>query len=88
MTTREWALCRRSSERARPSVVAFLEAALAHYKALGVTIKRLITDNGPVFRSKLFVGYLPSPSYQAHVHWSISLTNQWQGQRFIQTRLH
>lgn len=37
-----------------PSVVAFLEAAVAHYKALGVTIKRLITDNGPAYRSKLF----------------------------------
>lgn len=38
----------------RPSVVAFLEAAVAHYKALGVTIKRLITDNGPAYRSQLF----------------------------------
>lgn len=38
----------------RPSVVAFLKAAVAHYKALGVTIKRLITDNGPAYRSKLF----------------------------------
>ena len=38
----------------RPSVVAFLEAAVAHYEALGVTIKRLITDNGPAYRSKVF----------------------------------
>jgi transposase InsO family protein len=38
----------------RPSVVAFLEATVAHYKALGVTIKRLITDNGPAYRSQLF----------------------------------
>jgi transposase InsO family protein len=38
----------------KPSVVAFLLAAVAHYKALGVTIKRLITDNGPAYRSQLF----------------------------------
>lgn len=38
----------------RPSVVAFLQAAVAHYRALGVTIKRLITDNGPAYRSQVF----------------------------------
>lgn len=38
----------------RPSVVEFLQAAVAHYQALGVTIKRLITDNGPAYRSQLF----------------------------------
>lgn len=38
----------------KPSAVAFLEAAVEHYKALGVTIKRLITDNGAAYRSKLF----------------------------------
>ena len=36
------------------SAVAFLEAAVAHYAALGVTIKRLITDNGAAYRSRLF----------------------------------
>ena len=38
----------------KPSVVAFLLAAVAHYKALGVNIKRLITDNGPAYRSQVF----------------------------------
>lgn len=38
----------------RPSVIEFLHAAVAHYRALGVTIKRLITDNGPAYRSQLF----------------------------------
>jgi transposase InsO family protein len=36
------------------SAVAFLQAAVAHYAALGVTIKRLITDNGSAYRSQLF----------------------------------
>lgn len=38
----------------RPSVIEFLHAAVAHYRALGVTIKQLITDNGPAYRSQLF----------------------------------
>ena len=36
------------------SAVDFLKAAVAHYQALGVKIKRLITDNGPAYRSRLF----------------------------------
>lgn len=38
----------------RPSVAAFLEAAVAHYKALGVSIKRRITDDVPACGSQLF----------------------------------
>lgn len=36
------------------SVVAFLQAAVAHYAAQGVTIKRLITGYGSAYRSWLF----------------------------------
>jgi transposase InsO family protein len=36
------------------SATAFLKAAVAHYAALGVTIKRLLTDNGSAYRSRLF----------------------------------
>jgi transposase InsO family protein len=42
------------ADERKGSAVAFLEAAVAHYAALGVTIKRLITDNGSAYRSKLF----------------------------------
>lgn len=38
----------------KTSAVEFLKASVAHYAALGVTIKRLITDNGSAYRSKLF----------------------------------
>lgn len=34
--------------------VSFLLAAVAHYEALGVKIKRLITDNGSAYRSQMF----------------------------------
>jgi transposase InsO family protein len=38
----------------KDSAVAFFRATVAHYAALGVTIKRLLTDNGPAYRSRLF----------------------------------
>ena len=36
------------------SAVEFLMATVAHYRALGVRITRLITDNGAAYRSQLF----------------------------------
>jgi len=36
------------------SAVDFLQAAVAHYAALGVRIERLLTDNGAAYRSRLF----------------------------------
>jgi transposase InsO family protein len=37
-----------------PQAVTFLRAAVAYYASLGVTVKRLLTDNGSAFRSKPF----------------------------------
>ena len=42
------------ADETKLSAVAFLKAAVAHYQALGVRIKRLITDNGSAYRSRLF----------------------------------
>jgi transposase len=36
------------------SAVAFLRAAWAHYGALGIRIRRILTDNGSAYRSRLF----------------------------------
>ena len=38
----------------KDSAVAFLKAAVAYYETLGVKIERLLTDNGPAYRSQLF----------------------------------
>lgn len=35
------------------SVIGFLERAVAHFAALGIGIQRLMTDNGPAYRSHL-----------------------------------
>ena len=42
------------ADERKDSAVAFLKAAVAHYAALGVKIKRLLTDNGSAYRSRLF----------------------------------
>ena len=42
------------ADEKKGSAIAFLEASVAHYAAQGVRIKRLLTDNGPAYRSKLF----------------------------------
>jgi transposase InsO family protein len=39
----------------KASAIAFLHAAVAYYASLGITIRRLLTDNGSAFRSKAFV---------------------------------
>ncbi len=36
------------------SAVAFLDAAVGYYRSLGVPIRRLLTDNGSCYRSRLF----------------------------------
>lgn len=38
----------------KDSAAAFLQTTVARFAAQGVTIKRLLTDNGPAYRSKLF----------------------------------
>ena len=42
------------TDEKKGSAIAFLEASVAHYAAHGVRIKRLLTDNGSAYRSKLF----------------------------------
>ena len=38
----------------KQSAIAFLKAAVAYYKSLGVTVERVMTDNGPCYISKDF----------------------------------
>ena len=41
------------SDEKATTAIAFLRRAVAHYKAHGITIERLITDNGSAYRSKV-----------------------------------
>jgi transposase InsO family protein len=38
----------------KESAVAFLSAALAYYQSLGITVVRVMTDNGSCYRSRAF----------------------------------
>lgn len=42
------------ADEQKSSAVAFLQASVAHYAALGVRVQRVLTDNGSAYRSKLF----------------------------------
>jgi transposase InsO family protein len=48
------AFCQVLPDEKKESAVAFLEAALAYYASLGVTVERVMTDNGSCYRSKAF----------------------------------
>lgn len=41
------------SER-KSSAIAFLKAAIAYYKSLGIRVERVMTDNGPCYQSTAF----------------------------------
>ena len=42
------------ADEKKESAVAFLKAAVAWYASLGITVERLMTDNGSCYRSKTF----------------------------------
>jgi len=42
------------ADEKKESAVAFLRAAVAYYKNLGVTVERVMTDNGSCYRSRAF----------------------------------
>ena len=41
-------------DEGKASAIAFLRAACAYYASLGVALRKILTDNGPAFRSKAF----------------------------------
>jgi transposase InsO family protein len=44
------------ADETTPSAVKFLEYAVSYFRALGVQVRRVMTDNGGAFRSKIFKG--------------------------------
>ena len=62
----------------RPSVTAFLNATVARFAKLGVTVRRILTDNGSAFRSKRFARGLSVTEPRAQFHAAPSTADQWQ----------
>jgi transposase InsO family protein len=48
------AFSRVMKDERKASAVAFLKAAVTYYASLGVTIERVMTDNGSCYRSRAF----------------------------------
>lgn len=73
-------------ERKETAVQALL-AAVAHYKALGVTVKRLLTDNGSAYRSRLFAKTCQSLGIKHTFTRPYRPQTNGKAERFIQTCL-
>jgi transposase InsO family protein len=71
----------------KESAVAFLKSALAYYQTLGVTVSRVMTDNGSCYRSKAFAQACQQLALK-HIR-TRPFTPQTNGkaERFIQTAL-
>lgn len=67
------------------SAVAFLEAALAYYRSLGVRVERVMTDNGSCFRSKAFAGCLRAHGVRHVRTRPYTPRTNGKAERFIQT---
>ena len=69
------------------STVAFLLATVAHYAALGVRIRRILTDNGPSSRAHLFVQTCQLPGIGRRFTRPYRPQTNGKAERFIQTWL-
>ncbi|MEZ5840144.1 MAG: IS481 family transposase [Hyphomicrobiales bacterium] len=71
----------------KESAVAFLEAALAYYKGLGITVSRVMTDNGSCYKSKAFARACRSLGIKHIRTKPYTPRTNGKAERFIQTAL-
>lgn len=74
-------------DEGKNSAVQFLRDAVAYYNRLGVTIKRLLTDNGAAFRSKLFRAACEQLGIQHKFTRAYRPQTNGKAERFIQSAL-
>ncbi len=74
------------TERGR-CAVAFLKAAGAYYKCLGITVLRVMTDNGSCYRSKAFARACRRLKLKQIRTKSYTPRTNGKAERFIQTSL-
>ncbi len=70
-----WAFARVLPDEQQGTTTRLLENALAAYRRIGVEVKRLMTDNGPAYRSRRFA----TRRDQACVYASLHAQNERQG---------
>lgn len=74
-------------DEGKNSAVQFLRDAVAYYNRLGVTIKRLLTDNGAAFRSKAFKAACEQLGIQHKFTRAYRPQTNGKAERFIQSAL-
>lgn len=70
-----------------PQAVQFLRDAVAYYASLGVTVRRLLTDNGSAFRSKDFAAACTALGIQHKFTRAYRPQTNGKAERFIQSAL-
>lgn len=71
----------------KASAVQFLRNTVAYFKSLGVTVRRLLTDNGPAFRSKDFAKACQQLGLQHQFTRAYRPQTNGKAERFIQSAL-
>ena len=67
---------------------AFLDAALAFYRGLGIAVRRLLTDNGPCYRSCAFAALARRHNLRHRRTRPYTPRTNGKAERFIQTAIH
>jgi transposase InsO family protein len=75
------------ADERKSSASEFLRAAVAHYAARGIAIKRLLTDNGSAYRSRLFNKTCQALGIRHIYTRAYSPQTNGKAERFIQTCL-
>jgi transposase InsO family protein len=74
-------------DECKANAVQFLENAVAYYKALGVSVRRLLTDNGSAFRSKRFAAACEQLGIKHRFTRAYRPQTNGKAERFIQSAL-
>jgi transposase InsO family protein len=69
------------------SAIAFLRASLVYYASLGISIRRLLTDNGHCYRSHAFHAVVVELGLRHHFTRPYTPRTNGKAERFIQTAL-
>lgn len=69
------------------AAVRFLEHTLAYFRRIGVTVKRILTDNGPAFRSHVFAAACRRLNIQHRFTRAYRPQTNGKAERFIQSAL-
>ena len=69
------------------SAAAFLRAAVAYYTGLGITVREVLTDNGPCYHSREFIQTCKQLNLQRRYTRPYTPRTNGKAERFIQTAL-